>query len=333
MLMYINRILQLICIIIILDDVLAVSDIQSNKNFQATNSNVTIEEFGIRINVNDIELFFNSSKGGEITEYYDLSNDPNKTKNIVNLDIAQYEDIFPLFTTFIWYNGSIALWSTAGSIARIELVNNTNDLIIIDVSSSLRNKKGIAYKPPIKVYSRWIINKSTGLIQVDRAIDSMITLYDEGKFYPFYVTRILGYQNKYGTFYLFNSTYSYAHQISHAEYKVNWSSYPIFPKGDVFGIASPFSNKTLGGDGTHNMIIVYKLNKEVNKEIRSDNYHDPAGAKIEQFGITYWNLKRYREYLPQLRYSIFIYLTHDPINETNVQKYALLHENTSVIHQ
>src|SRR4030042_7198757 len=58
---------------------------------------------GIRIVVRDIELYFNATNGGEITEYFDLTVDPSRSRNLVNMRWKPFYNLLQLFAS-IFYN-------------------------------------------------------------------------------------------------------------------------------------------------------------------------------------------------------------------------------------
>ena len=55
------------------------------------------ESDGIRVALSDFELFFNSSNGGEITEYFDLTKDPGRLRNLVNIEWRPWFSLLPFF--------------------------------------------------------------------------------------------------------------------------------------------------------------------------------------------------------------------------------------------
>src|SRR4030043_1959315 len=57
---------------------------------------------GIRIVVRDIELYFNATNGGEITEYFDLTADPARSKNLVNMKWKPFYNLLPLFSSIFY---------------------------------------------------------------------------------------------------------------------------------------------------------------------------------------------------------------------------------------
>src|SRR4030042_1409637 len=185
-------------------------------NDASASSNGSIQIFpdgsGIRIVVNDFELYFNKSNGGEITEYFDLTVDPSRSRNLVNLRGKPWENLLPLFTSLFYKPPDVTLvLSTGGDpSARLWLISNTSEYVILQSSSGIMGKAGEIIKDidgnAVNVNSTWII-RHTGLISVERSFlaPNSANLSSGWRWYPFYLTRTAS-SNYNFTFYMFTTT-------------------------------------------------------------------------------------------------------------------------------
>ncbi len=151
--------------------ILVSADITSAIPDNTPNSN------NVRITFKDAEFYFNASNGGEITEYYDLKIDPNKTKNLVNISIPGtiWGNLWPLFATGFYDPYNVSALSTGGySKARVILKENSSNRLVIFTSSRISSLDGAIVKDiknnPVLVNTTWTFDNSTGLIFVERTI-------------------------------------------------------------------------------------------------------------------------------------------------------------------
>lgn len=284
---------------------------------------------GIRIIFKDSEFYFNATNGGEITEYYDLAVDPLRTRNLANISITGklMGNLWPLFTTGLYQPYKGIDYTTGGDpMAIVELIEYNNNKIIIYTTSRMMNRAGNIVKDynknPVYVNTTWIFDKKTGLIFVERTlyIPTILNLSEGWRWYPFYFTRVKGFDYN-GTFYMFNTSYSKTVVFNDKNYKNSYDNYPIFPSDPycVFGIAIPFSNTSIEGDGAHNVIITYNYNELVKvSEWKSDTYN--GNKLITECGAVH-------EYSDPINisthtYHAVLHFTHKSINVGNVIKYA-----------
>ncbi|MFQ6056781.1 MAG: hypothetical protein ACE5J3_12460, partial [Methanosarcinales archaeon] len=151
-------------------------------------------------------------------------------------------------------------------------------------------------------------------------IPTILNLSEGWRWYPFYFTRAKGFDYN-GTFYMFNTSYSKTVVFNDKNYKNSYDNYPIFPSdpNGVFGIAIPFSNTSIEGDGAHNVIITYNYNELVKvREWKSDTYN--GNKLITECGAVH-------EYSDPINisthtYHAVLHFTHKSINVRNVIKYA-----------
>lgn len=308
-----------------------------NINAHTKLSNIIFyeSENGIRvIKTMDYEFYFNRSNGGEITEYFDLVLDPTRERNLVNIHWKPYHNILPLFTSIfyknpnpnpsikdrhereIYSNAKDSIYSTGGDRnANLWVLSYTNEYLIIQSTSKIMSRSGQAL-PNVLVNSTWIFHKN-GLISVERTFftPNDIMILKGWKWYPFYFTRKAGFSGN-ATYYMFNTTYSFTPVV-----KLDY--FPLFPQDTRynFGIAVPFSNETLGGDGTHNFLMAYKYDELVDvNEWRSDNYHSIENDVTECGAVT----NKFPEDIifPTHTYHMIIKLTHKPVTESIVSAFA-----------
>ncbi len=284
---------------------------------------------GVRITFKDAEFYFNSSNGGEITEYYDLNVDPNKTKNLVNISIPGtiWGNLWPLFTTGFYNPYNVSALSTGGySKASVTLKENSSNHLVIFTSSKISSLNGTIIKDiknnPVLVNTTWTFDNSTGLIFVERTVsmNNDLSIPPGWRWYPFYFTRSSGFKNN-ATYYMFNTTSSKTVTSSPSTYINKYTEYPLFPASTngVFGIAVPFMNNTIEGDGAHNIIITYNADDLLKTEWRSDNYNGDKFL-VTETGAIYEFLTTFN--MSSHTYHAVLDFTHKPIDEQSVINYA-----------
>lgn len=301
-----------------------------NTNMAAAISSNTIQDAkGIRVTFKDAELYFNKTNGGEITEYYDLSIDPNKTNNLVNISIkgTVWGNLWPLFATGIYNPYNASAFSTGGySKAGVYLRENSSSRIVLFTSSKISNLAGTiindSNNKPVLVNTTWTFDKKTGLIFVERTIfiDSVLKMPSGWRWYPFYLTRSVGFKNN-ATYYMFNTTYTKAATINQSTYTNNYNDYPLFPASTngVFGVAVPFSNIEIEGDGAHNIVITYNSDDLIKTEWRSDNYNS-NNFPVTETGAMHEFSSPFS--MTSHTYHAIVDFTHVPLNEQKVIQYA-----------
>lgn len=287
------------------------------------------DENGVRVVFSDVELYFNASNGGEITEYYDLSLDPLRSRNLVNISLGRpFYNLFPLFTS-CFYNSYKGIVLSAGgdSDATVALIANTSEYIILQSSSRIMSHTGLVAKDsegnPIYMNTTWVIH-SNGSFFIERTFCAKASvLIPQGwRWYPFYLTRVMGFSQN-GTFYLFNTTYMSTHLVDDETYINKYSHFPIIPTDErgVFGIAVPFSNTTVGGDGGHSIIIAYRHRELMDaNEWRSDNFHS-AKHQVTESGPVH----EFEECLnvSSHTYHMQVKFTHQPVHDGSVKEFAV----------
>jgi len=176
---------------------------------------------------------------------------------------------------------------------------------------------------PIYFNTTWVIH-SNGTFYVERTFHARASvLISQGwRWYPFYLTRAMGFSQN-GTFYLFNTTYMSTYLVSDETYKNKYSHYPVIPPDEkgVFGIAVPFSNTTVGGDGGHNIIITYRQGELMNaSEWRSDNFHS-ASRQVTESGPVH----EFEESVNVTThtYHMQVKFTHQPVHDRIVTEIAV----------
>jgi len=290
---------------------------------------VFLEDDGVRVVFNDVHLYFNASNGGEITEYYDLLVDPGRSRNLVNLNWNPWNNLLPLFAS-LFYRPHIypeQFFSTGGdSNAMLRLISNTSQYVILQASSRIMSRFGQvakdAYGNVIYVNSTWII-RDDSLVSVERTffLPTYATVPSGWRWYPFYLTRRAGFGSD-ATFYLFNTTYAYSSVVNEATYRNFFDFYPVLPNDNkgVFGVAAPFYNTSIGGDGTHNILVAYKYNEFIGvDEWRSDNYHSDTNA-ITEAGPVY-EFREAKNFYTHV-YHALVNFTHQPVNDKTLQDFA-----------
>lgn len=299
----------------------------------ATKYAVTPDDNGIRIIFYDAEFYFNATNGGEITEYYDLSVDPQRSRNLANISIPGWlhGNLWPLFTSALYDPYIQSDYTTGGdSNATVNLVEETNDHIVLYTASRMMNRLGSVATDnsgsPVYINTTWAFNKRTGLSFVERTFcsSSSLSLPAGWRWYPFYFTRNNGFTYN-GTFYFFNTTYTKTVIANCTTYQNIYDLFPVFPDdpNGVFGIAMPFTNTGIEGDGTHNVVIIYNYNELVKvSEWKSDTYNggETCCQLITWAGAVHESKTSIN--IPSHTYHVVIHFTHQPINEYEVIKYA-----------
>ncbi|MDD5614940.1 MAG: hypothetical protein PHH85_01925 [Candidatus Methanoperedens sp.] len=277
---------------------------------------------GIRLTIKDFELYFNTLNGGEITEYYDLTADPGRQRNLANINIPgeMQGDLWPLFTTAIYNPYQQKDFATGGYGRGIaNLVYDSPELTRIYTASRLADiynveaRNAAGEKPEVHTY--WTIEKGSGLIYVKRTftIPSSLYLTAGWRWYPFYFTRNAGFTYN-GTFYFFNQSVSNEYITNKDSYMNQYSVYPVFPNDGlgITGIAMPFGDLSKEGDGTHNAIIYYNYNdpwpvSEWKSDTSNGIFNITWGGSVHEFQAPV-NLTTHT-------YYAVVQLTHSPITK------------------
>lgn len=301
------------------------------------NIQISLDKNGIRIVVRDVELFFNATNGGEITEYFDLTVDPHRSENLVNVKWAPYYNLLPLFTSLFYKPPNITLvLSTGGDpYAKLWLIGNTSEYAILQSSSRVIGRAGEIARDirgdAIYVNSTWIV-RDTGLISVERTFlaPSYATVPSGWRWYPFYLTRTSGFDYN-CTFYMFNTTYAYASVVNQTSYRDLFGAFSVLPNDTrhVSGVALPFSNTSIGGDGTHNILIAYKYDELTSiSEWRSDNYYSQRNNIVEGGAVHEFSKATN---ISTHTYHMIVNFTHEPMDERSVQNFANYYANSPTI--
>jgi hypothetical protein len=287
-----------------------------------SNLSYSVEGENIRVTMNDIELLFNATNGGEITEYYDLSADPNR--NLANMSLIQ-SPLRPLcsLTNSVLYLTREECYGTGfDTNADVRVAGSSSNYVILQTSSELINKAGRIAKDlggsAIHIDSTWLF-LSDGHVFLERIFSASNGANLSGWFwYPLYMTRTLGFDNT-ATFYMFNTTDAFASTLDWETLEY-YNNAPVFPNdtNSIFGIAAPFSNTSLGGDGGHNIILTYKYNELGIKEWKSDNYN--GNLWQTGFGAKY-RFEKNTEIFTHKFYAT-IHFTHQDISERDTVEYA-----------
>jgi len=291
---------------------------------------------GIRVFVKDeFEFYFNKTNGGEITEYFDLMVDPSRSRNLANIGWKPYYILLPLFASLFYRPPNPEkVFSTGGDAnAELWLIGNTSEYAILQSSSRVMSRSGEvtrdAYGNVIYVNSTWVI-RASGLVSVERTffVPNYMTIMPGWRWYPFYLTRRAGF-NYDGTFYIFNTTYTHVSVVNEEIYRDIFGLFPLLPNDTrrVFGVALPFSNTSIGGDGAHNILIAYKYDEMLNvNEWRSDNYHSQRN-NITESGAVHEFSKATN--VSAHTYHIMVNFTRQRIDERSVQDFAKYHANNA----
>jgi hypothetical protein len=304
----------------------------TTSNAGINQSNVITDSTGIRVIFNDADLYFNASNGGEITEYYDLSIDPSRSRNLANITLGgDFRNLWPLFASGIYYQYAdffpLPDYATGGdSNAKVTLIEEKGNIVIY-TSSKMANHKGLIAKDsegfPVYINTTWTFDKNTGFIFVERTfgIKSTFNLPAGWRLYSFYMTRTTGFDHN-GTYYLFNSTHVNTTIVNHDTYQNRYSSYSVFPMGAnyISGIAAPFSNTNIGGDGGHNMIVTYYNGLVDIKEWKCDCFNVGPQYVFSEWGPAH-QFNRSTNFTTHTYHAI-IHFTHQSINANNVVNYA-----------
>jgi hypothetical protein len=261
-----------------------------------------------------------------------LTKDPSRSRNLANINIPGrlQGNLWPLLTTAIYNPYTQSDYSTGGDTnAIVNLIESTNDQIVIYVKSRMMNRKSTIVKDstgfPVEIISTWTFNKKNGLIFVERTLRTNSSLYLEPgwRYYSLYFTRNNGFKYN-GTFYFFNSTFSKTVISNNTNYQNVYDVFPVFPYGEnnTFGIAFPFANTSIEGDGTHNVIITYYYDRNLLNvsEWKSDTsnilgaYNITWAGAIHEFSNPV-NISTHT-------FQAVIQFTHRPINAKNVLIYS-----------
>ncbi len=302
----------------------------NTNSISATSSDTLQDTNKVRITFKDAEFYFNGSNGGEITEYYDLKVDPNRTKNLVNISIpgTLWGNLWPLFATGFYDPYNVSTLSTGGySKASVNLKENSSNRLVIFTSSKISNLDGAVVRDiknkPVLVNTTWTFDNNIGLIFVERTIfmSNDLRIPPGWRWYPFYFTRSSGFKNN-ATYYMFNTTFSKTVTSSQSTYINKYTKYPIFPASTngIFGLAVPFMNKTIEGDGAHNIIITYNADDLIKTEWRSDNYNDNVKFLVTETGAVHEFSNTYN--MSSHTYHAVLDFTHKPIDELSAINYA-----------
>jgi hypothetical protein len=294
------------------------------------------DDNGIRVISGDVELYFNASNGGEITEYFDLLIDPSRSRNLASLGWKPYYNLLPLFSS-MFYNPYIGeVLSTGGDLnATVKSVANASEYVILQTSSKIMSLSGKvakdAYGNVIYINSTWVL-RSNGLVSVERTFFAprYAIVPSRWRWYPFYLTRTAGFDAN-GTFLAFNTTLSNTSVVNETTYRNIFNLFSILPNDTscVSGVGLPFSNVSIGGDGAHNILIAYKYDELMSaNEWRTDNYYSmrdnitESGA-VHEFSNTV-NVSTHT-------YHIVVNFTHQSMDEDLVQNFTRYYaENPSV---
>lgn len=293
------------------------------------------EDAGVRVITGDVELYFNATNGGEITEYYDLKWDPLRQKNLANISVLQgpAQPYISLFVSAFQKLGTGIRYGTGGDVnATVTVMSNAPDYVIVQTTSRFLSPGRQVLKDtdsiPIYCNTTWVILDNAS-IYVERVfhVSTSLNMPPGGRWYPFYSTRTLGF-NDTATYYMFNTTYAFTTTVSEETYSPLYDSFPIFPNdsNDVFGIAVPFANQSLGGDGAHNIIVVYRYDAQALNvsEWKSDSYN----GQIYQTGYGLVHEFSNSTAMFAHSYRMFIKFTHQDIDEYCITDYAEYFQNT-----
>ena len=308
-------------------------------NFTESNLGVYVENDGVRVVFSDVELFFNASNGGEITTYYDLLVDPDRTSNLVNLGWEPYGNLLPLFSSLFYLPhvfGERILYSTGGdNNAVLKVIANNSQYAVLQASARIMDRQGQIAKDAngniIHVNSIWVI-RNDGLVSVERtfSLPTYASVPSGWRWYPFYLTRNAGFENN-ATFYMFNTTYVSSSIMNQTLYVNFFEYYPVIPTDTqaVFGIGVPFSDTSIGGDGAHSIIIAYRYNELIEvDEWRSDNYYSNPHA-IAETGPVYEFSEAFT--FSTHTYHALVSFTHQELGNQTLKDFASYYANNPSI--
>jgi hypothetical protein len=302
------------------------------SSVRLNNLHYYLEGDSVRVILDDVELYFNATNGGEITEYYDLCVDPER--NLANMSLIRDPPQRPLcsLTSSVFYLSRSSSYGTGFDMnAEVQVIGNSTDYVVLQTSSKLVNLNGQIAKDlqghVLHVNSTWILF-SDGHVFLERTLCALygIEVPSGWGWYPLYVTRTLGFNSK-ATFYMFNTTDAFT---TTADWNVvgTYSSLPVFPNdmNGIFGIAAPFSNVSLGGDEGHNIVLIYKYNELDIAEWKSDNYN----GDVWQTGFGAKHIFEKSTRISTHKFCASIYFTHQMVSEQNVVEYAEEYKNAAV---
>lgn len=293
------------------------------RSAKLTNPAYSLEGDNIRITLNDVELLFNATNGGEVTEYYDLSVDPER--NLANMSLIQ-SPLSPLcsLTSSVFFLSKQNCYGTGfDTNAEVRVTGNSSDYVILQTSSKLMNREGRIAKDlrghVIHINSTWLF-LNDGHIFLERILfaPNGANVPPRWSWYPLYMTRTLGFSTT-GTFYMFNTTDAFTTTVDWGVIG-SYGSLPVFPNdmNSIFGIAAPFSNASLGGDGGHNILLIYKYNELDISEWRSDNYN----GDLWQTGFGAKHRFDKNTEISAHKFYASIHFTHQVVSEHDTVEYA-----------
>ncbi|MFB3890205.1 MAG: hypothetical protein ACE14S_12000, partial [Candidatus Bathyarchaeia archaeon] len=141
------------------------------------------------------------------------------------------------------------------------------------------------------------------------------------RWYPFYLTRTAGFAPS-GTFCVFNTTHVDTVIMNETAYRNFFEYYPVMPKdtSGIFGVAAPFENLAIGGDGTHNILVAYWYDELIGvDEWRSDNYHSNTRDILETGPMhEFSETKNFTTHA----YHALVHFTHQDVNEARLTEFA-----------
>jgi len=321
----------LICSLLFLT-LLSAALVPESKALDSAESNVRVytEDGGIRVVFSDVEVYFNASNGGEITEYYDLLVDPSRSNSLVNLGWYPYGNLLPLFASLFYrphIAGETVLFSTGGdNNANLKLIANNSQYAVLQTMSRIMNSLGEVARDAsgniIYVRSIWVI-RNDGLVSVERTLSmsTYATIPSGWRWYPFYLTRNAGFDTN-ATFYMFNTTYVSSSIGNHSSYVNYYEYYPVIPEDTkgVFGIAVPFSDTSIGGDGAHSIVVAYQHNELIEvDEWRSDNLYSDKLAILEAGPVCEFFAPFH---MVTHTYHALVNFTHQQLNSQTLEGFA-----------
>lgn len=288
------------------------------------------DENGIRIVVRDIEFYFNATNGGEITEYFDLTVDPKRNLANMNLIQSPLRPLCSLTSSIFFLNRQNCYGTGFDTNAAVRVAGNSTDYVILQTSSKLMNQEAQIAKDlgghVIHINSTWLFF-SDGHIFLERILcaPNGVNVPPGWSWYPLYMTRTLGF-NSTATFYMFNTTDVFTTTIDWGVIG-NYSDLPVYPNdmNSIFGIAAPFSNVSLGGDGGHNILLIYKYNGLDISEWKSDNYN----GDVWQTGFGAKHIFDKNTRIPVHKFYASIHFTHQVVSEHDAVEYAKEYKNAT----
>jgi len=237
-----------------------------------------------------------------------------------------------LFVTVLYnpYVANLNALNTTGGDgnAEVTILGTGNDYVILQTTSRIIDATGNVFKDidgnANYVNSTWVIRKD-GNIALERTLytPTYAVIPSGYRWYPFYSIHQKGFDSN-ATFYLFNTTNAYTYNVSESTYLNDYTKYPELPndgKG-YFGVAAPFANGTIGGEGMNNIVLVYNLADFSDiTEWKSDCFtSNSTGFGGTEFGAVHEFNTTYK--MTTHTYRVMIRLTHDPVTEQNSITFA-----------